>query len=408
MQTISIQPGPELSGTCETTVFGMKSFTMLLAVSCICLIGNVSCSAEASLPELPYSQKLQEAIYQVVSVYSEHEFGISAAIIVPGFSPWTGVSGYSHSNVPIAKDMLFDVGSIQKNFEAALVLELAEDELLSLDDPISKYLPVYPHVDKNITIRQLLDHTSGVFNVFEHPDFPWLGTDIDYSKRWTDEQVFEHFVLEPYGPPGYAQRYSSTNYLLLTGIIEQVTGSGVPDGIRRYFLEPMNLEHTFVSMGEQPPSTYAVAHPWVDIDLDGTLEDLYGIPRTWIATLTHPVMFSTAGDLAQWMAALYHQENVLSSSSLAEMLSIPENVLQDPDGGRYGLGVADYTDLLGVHAIGHTGSSPGYSAAALYLPEDGIVAVWLINTGESPYQLAGQMMGHAWSSITDVLTISWR
>jgi CubicO group peptidase (beta-lactamase class C family) len=108
------------------------------------------------------------------------------------------------------------------------------------------------------------------------------------------------------------------------------------------------------------------------------------------------------------MAALYHQESVLSSSSLAEMLSIPETVLQDPDGGRYGLGVADYTDLLGVHAIGHTGSSPGYSAAALYLPEDGIVAVWLINTGEGPDQLAGQIMGRAWSSIADVLVTNRR
>ena len=167
----------------------MKSFLMLLAVSCICLIGNVSCSGEANLPELPYSQELQEAIDQVVSAYQEHEFGISAAIIVPGFSPWTGVSGYSQPNAPIVQDMLFDVGSIQKNFEAALVLKLAEDELLSLDDPISKYLPGYPHVDENITIRQLLDHTSGVFNVFEHPDFPWLGPDIDYSKRWTEEST---------------------------------------------------------------------------------------------------------------------------------------------------------------------------------------------------------------------------
>jgi hypothetical protein len=61
---------------------GMKSFTMLLAVGCICLIGIVSCNAEASLPELPYSQKLQETIDQVVSAYPEHESGISAAIIV--------------------------------------------------------------------------------------------------------------------------------------------------------------------------------------------------------------------------------------------------------------------------------------------------------------------------------------
>jgi CubicO group peptidase (beta-lactamase class C family) len=82
---------------------------------------------------------------------------------------------------------------------------LVEQEILSLDDPVSKYLPTFKNVDGNITIRQLLNHTSGVFNVFEHSDFPWVGTDVNYSKKWKEEEVFNSFVLAPYGPPGYAQ-----------------------------------------------------------------------------------------------------------------------------------------------------------------------------------------------------------
>lgn len=82
--------------------------------------------------------------------------------------------------------MLFEVGSVQKNFEAALVLKLVEDDVLSFDDPISMYLPTYPNVNGEITIRQLLNHTSGVFNVFEHPDFPWVGSDVDYSIEWKE------------------------------------------------------------------------------------------------------------------------------------------------------------------------------------------------------------------------------
>ena len=70
-----------------------------------------------------------------------------------------------------------------------MVLKLVEDNMLSLDDPVSKYLPTYPNVDGKITIRQLLNHTSGVLNVFEHPDFPWVGTDVDYSKEWKEEEV---------------------------------------------------------------------------------------------------------------------------------------------------------------------------------------------------------------------------
>jgi len=383
----------------------------LLLISIICAFGNPSCNTiirndEHSLPELPFSQDLQEAIDRVLLGYPDYDLGISASVIVPGYRTWTGVCGYSHQGVPITTDMVFDVGSIVKNFEAALVLKLAENDVLSLDDPIMKYLPTYPNVNGEITIRQLLNHTSGVFNVFEHPDFPWVGTDVDYSKEWKKEEIFSTFVLDPYGPPGYAQHYSSTNYLIVTAIIEEATRSTVPDEIERYFTKPMKLENTFVSMGKQPPAKYSVAHPWVDIDRDGNLDDLYGIPLTWKVSLTHPVMFSTPKDLVRWIHALYYEGTVINSDSLVEMLTYPDTTLRDPDGGTYGLGVIDYTDVLDFQAIGHGGSSLGYSAAALYLPESNISVAWLINTGESPQELAGKMMYDTWSALSDVISRS--
>jgi D-alanyl-D-alanine carboxypeptidase len=384
-----------------------KLLNGIILIGFICIIGNSSCnstarSEEPSLPELTYVHELQEAIDQVLLSYPDYDLGISAAVLVPGYKTWTGVSGYSHQSAPITDDMLFIVGSILKNFEAALVLKLAEEDRLSLDDPISKYLPTYPNVDSRITIRQLLNHTSGVFNVFEHPDFPWVGIDVDYAKEWKEEEVFKTFVLDPYGPPGYAQHYSSTNYLLVTTIIEEATGLTVTDEIERYFLKPMKLENTFVSMGEQPPAKYSVAHPWVDIDRDGNLDDLQGIPLTWIASLSHPVMFSTSMDLVHWMHALYHEGTVIRPNSLEEMLTYPEVSLRDPEGGIYGLGVVDYTYINGTQVFGHLGSSLGYSAAALYLPEYGISVAWLINTGQSPVELAGYMMFDIWSALSDI------
>jgi D-alanyl-D-alanine carboxypeptidase len=379
-----------------------------LLISLIWVIVISSCKGkkhdeELNLPEPSFTDELQEAIDQVLSAYPDHNLGISAAVIVPGHRTWIGVNGYSHQSVPITIDMLFNVGSIQKNFESALVLKLVEDGKLSLDDPISKYLPAYPNVDRNITVRQLLNHTSGVFNVFEHPNFPWVGTDVDYAKSWKENEVFNTFVLDPYGPPGYAQHYSSTNYLLITMIIEKVTGSTVPDEIENYFLKPMNLEHTYVSMGEHPPALYAVAHPWADIDRDGDLDDLHGIPQTWIASLSHPVMFSTPKDLVRWVYALYHESTVLNPDSLAEMLAYPEVTLRDPEGNIYGLGVVDYSDRLGTHVFGHLGSSLGYSAAALYLPEYGTSVAWLINTGESPVELSSYLMFDTWSALSAVI-----
>lgn len=385
-----------------------KLLKSLVLISVICAIGNASCNPkisdeEDSLPELSFAPELQAAIDGVLLAYPDYALGISAAVIVPGRRTWMGVSGYSHQNVPITADMLFIVGSITKNFEAALVLKLAEDGLLSLDDPISKYLPAYPNVNGGTTIRQLLNHTSGVFNVFENPDFPWVGTDVDYAKEWKVEQVFDTFVLDPYGPPGYAQHYSSTNYLLITTIIEKVTGSTVPDEIERYFLRPMKLEDTFVSMGELPPAKYSVAHPWVDVDLDGNLDDLYGIPQTWIVSLSHPVIFSTPNDLVRWVHALYHEGSVLSPDSLAEMLTYPQVTLRDPEGDTFGLGVVDFSRRLRTQVYGHMGSALGYSAAALYLPEYGASIAWLINTGQSPVELSGYMMFDTWSALSRVI-----
>lgn len=374
-----------------------------------CLLGFSACKAinlegESDLTDLPYALDLQAAINQVLADNPvEHPLGLSAALIVPGYHPWSGVAGYSYADVPITTDMIFDVGSIEKSFQAALVLELAAEGRLALDDPISTYLPDLPNVDENATIRQLLNHTSGISNVFEHPEFPWLGTDVDYAKQWQLEEVFSTFVLPPYDSPGLVQHYSSTNYLLATKIIEEATGNSVPFGIQQHFLEPMKLQHTFISMGKEPIVGDSVAHAWMDVDTDGVLEDIYGIPRIWQVSLTHPIMFSTANDIARWMHSLYHDGIVLNSSLMGEMLTFPQEVLRDPEGGVYGLGVVDYSDILGEEAIGHLGSSLGYNAAALYLPEYGISVAWLINTGESPNDLAARLMWETWSSVMEVL-----
>jgi CubicO group peptidase (beta-lactamase class C family) len=191
---------------------------------------------------------------------------------------------------------------------------------------------------------------------------------------------------------------------LLTAILEQAAGASVPDEVERRFLEPLALDNTFMSGGELPPSYFTVVHPWVDVDFDGGLEDFSGKPQTWISTMTHPVLYATPEDMTRWMHMLYHEQRVLSSQSLGEMLTIPETTLPDPEGGRYGLGVVEhYSEILGTRVIGHGGSSLGYSAAALYVPEYGISVAWSINTGESPHRLADRLMQNTWSDLFQVL-----
>lgn len=377
---------------------------IFILTTAACNPGEGEPGSHDELEELPYGEDLQQALERALAEgQGENDLGISAAVIVPGYRPWVGAAGNSHPGEPVTEGMLFNVGSVAKSFEAALALDLADEGLLDLDDPISIWLSEMDNVDGQITIRQLLNHSSGLFNVFEHPEFPWVRPDVDYGKSWQLEDVVDHYVLEPYGPPGYAQHYSSTNYLLLTAILEKATGKSVPGEVERRFLEPLALDNTFMSMGKLPPGRFSVAHPWVDVDLDGELEDLSGTPQTWIATMTHPVLYTTPQEMAEWMSALYQEQRVLPHDTIQEMLTVPETEVGDPEGGRYGLGVIDFAEILGTNVIGHGGSSLGYSAAALYLPDYGISLAGSVNTGESPSSLAAGILSRMWSNLSEVI-----
>ena len=175
--------------------------------------------------------------------------------------------------------------------------------------------------------------------------------------------------------------------------------------MNRQLLAPLELRHSFMSMGSLPPARFSRVSPWADVDLDGQLDNLHGVPQTWIASLTHPVLFSTPLDMARWMQALFYERRVLSEDSLVQMLAIPDGA-PDPEGGSYGLGIVDLTDLLGIKAIGYGGSTLGSSAAALYLPDHGVSLAWAVNTGESPRTLADRLMRSTWFSLSEVLLAS--
>ena len=114
----------------------------------------------------PVEEQMQYVLNRGIKEYGIH--GVSATVIFPDKHIWTAVNGFSHDTVTIKPDMVFAIGSITKNIMAALTLKLAEENYLSLEDPISKWLPAYAHVENKIIIRQLLNHTSGIYNFWDN------------------------------------------------------------------------------------------------------------------------------------------------------------------------------------------------------------------------------------------------
>ena len=187
----------------------MLKVRISIIFSIICLLAVYSCGADR-----PIENKIQEVLDKGIREYNVR--GVSAAVIFPNHKIWRGVSGISHNTVAMNPDMLFAIGSITKTFVATLALKLIEEGKLSLDDPLSKWLPSYSHIDSAITIRQLLNHTSGIYMFWSNQKI-WDDLKNDRTKIWTPEEVLS-YIKEPYFPPGKGYRYSNTNYLLMAMI----------------------------------------------------------------------------------------------------------------------------------------------------------------------------------------------
>ncbi len=237
------------------TLFAIILCLGLLACGC----GGVAETAvtpttTAPKPMFPFGEELQDILDGAVN--ADRAMGVSLTVLVPGYGPWLGVAGKSEPAVPVATDMAFGVGSISKSFIAALILQLAEEGELSLDDQLSQWIPDAPNVDNKATIRQLLNHTSGTFQPNHHPNF-FTTVFSDGGREWTDEEIFASFQLEPYSAPGTEWHYSNAGYTLLGQIIEEATGSSVSAELRERFFEPLGLASAFYLTEETAPGEVA-------------------------------------------------------------------------------------------------------------------------------------------------------
>ncbi len=301
--------------------------------------------------------------------------GLSAAIVFADGSEWQGVSGEADlaSHRAVTPETLFSVGSITKTFVAAIVLRLDGEGRLSIDDPISRWLPAFPNAAR-ITVRQLLDQRSGVADYFD--DITCVDQIVGHPTAvWTVDRVLR-CVGRPYFAPGAGFHYSNTGYVLLGRIVEAVTGTSLADSLRTEFLAPYSLDRVDLqgpAQADTPapplahgylPAARAGALP-VDVTRDDTL-----LPYTSLATAAGAAgaLAATPTDLARWARALYSGA-VLDAGTVQEMVHMIPTA-PDPRGG-YGLGAEPYR-FAGRSAWGHRGHLAGYYAEMAYLPADSL------------------------------------
>jgi D-alanyl-D-alanine carboxypeptidase len=267
----------------------------------------------------------------------------------------------------------FRIGSITKTFVATVVLQLVGEGRLTLDEPVARRLPGVLANGHDITVRQLLNHTSGLPNYSDDPD---LFAGIVQNRIWDPQELVALAERHPQlFPPGSAYEYSNTNYIVAGLLIEAVTRHPLARELERRIFSPLHLDHTSFP-GASARLTGYYAHGYLSPEAiptaDGPRLDVtgYNASHAWAAG----AIVSNAADLSKFYRALLSGK-LLGLPLLREMKkTVPEDPTDPDTTFRYGLGLQRVNDACGAN-WGHSGTIFGYQSLAYWNERTGRTVV---------------------------------
>ncbi|GAB2832375.1 serine hydrolase domain-containing protein [Actinocorallia aurea] len=293
--------------------------------------------------------------------------GVIVGFWRPGSDPYVRAFGVADKDesTAMSTDLHMRIGSVTKTFTVTALLKLVDDGLLGLDDPISAHVSGVPN-GRNITLRQLAEMRSGLFNYSEDPQ--WEKEMLANPKRpWTPRELLDFSFDHPAQfAPGERFQYSNTNTVLLGLAVEKASGKDLQDYLTTEVIEPARLQDTAFPTDADFPEPHAHGYTAQD---DGKVVDATDWNPSW--AWAAGAMTSTLEDMRKWAPALA-EGALLKPETQAERLKAPSSGVP---GLRYGLGI-----FYDHGWLGHNGSLPGYQTVAVQLPEEDATLVVLANT----------------------------
>jgi CubicO group peptidase (beta-lactamase class C family) len=295
--------------------------------------------------------------------------GASIALVRNGRVELVKAYGFASLDprVPADTTTRFSIGSVTKQFVAALALLLQEDGVLSLNDTVAKWYPSITRANE-ITLVDLLNHVSGY-----HDYYPLDFVDRPMAQPTTAEQIIAKFATAPLDfTPGTRWSYSNTGYTIVGSVIERVTGKSLGALLDERIFQPLGMRQTLF----EPTRQERLAKGYVSWAL-GDPELALPEGRGWIGAAGG--IWSTAADLARWNLALM-RPGFLSPASRAVLFG--ERILRDgiPTGYAAGLGV---NRSRGRTIYAHGGATSGFAASSQFVPEDTAAIVVLVNSDQN-------------------------
>jgi CubicO group peptidase (beta-lactamase class C family) len=332
-----------------------------LIIICLLLIYAVRLTAQS--PDI--AKKAEE----LMTAYTEQN-KFSGSVLIAKNGKILFEKAYGKANlekqIPNTLDTEFRIASVTKTFTSALILKLAENNKLTLDDPLCKYIADYPQGEK-ILIKHLLSHSSGVKSYTTLPDYfqNWI------NQTLTPIQTIAHFKELPLEfEPGTQFGYSNSNYVLLSYIAEKASGKELENLYQQEIFSKLNLTHTGKDTNNRNSAFIA----------KGYIND----PQTgnWIPANTMDIitpagagcLYSSVKDLYQWDRSLY--SNIILSNASREMAFTPFQ-------GEYGFGW-QVRDKNGRREVSHSGKSPdGFVVNLIRFPKEEACIIYLSNYGNT-------------------------
>jgi CubicO group peptidase (beta-lactamase class C family) len=268
-------------------------------------------------------------------------------------------------NVPVTKETVFEIGSVSKQITAAAVMLLVEEGKVNPDEKISKYLPNTPDAWKNVSVRNLLTHTSGIKSYTGLSGF-------ELTKRLSRDEFIKALGAHPLEfETGARYQYSNSGYNLLGFIIETVSGKSYWDFTRERIFKPLGMNETADRDPKYIIPNRATGYEWQNNALIGRDYDLTDV-------FSAGAIVSTVEDLAKWEAAL-RGDTLLKKESKTQMWT--SVVLNDGKPYPYGFGFR-FSETRGHKIIGHSGQTAGFGANISRYVDDDLTVIVLTNLGE--------------------------
>jgi CubicO group peptidase (beta-lactamase class C family) len=312
-----------------------------------------------------YAQSKEDKVDELLTTYSANNtFNGTALVYYKGNIILN--RGYGLRNIDNSttndQNTIFQIGSITKQFTAAIILKLQEDKKLSINDKISKYFPNFPN-GENITIQHLLTHTAGIYNYTDNGEF----MQSELEKSQTKAQMMALFEQKPLDfPPGTAMKYSNSGYLLLGYIIELVTREKFEEIVKKWIFEPLKMNDSGFDFRNLKKRNKAVGY--------SNLIDNKGNPTIVVdqsISFSGGAIYSTADDLLKWHLGLKNNI-ILKRKSLEQAFTPYKN--------NFGYGwVID--DFYGKKGVFHNGSIPGFTSNIYRIEADNTCIILLNNIG---------------------------